>query len=119
MERSREAIQRITDQHPLHFAPPGGFYNDAVQRIAADLGYRYFRTMRWGYNRRFNATQMEVVPITGRWGNAFLISALRGKREWLLRTTHLSKAAIQRVLSPDAYDHLRGLVRATAARHRA
>jgi len=117
MEMSGEAIQRITGQHPLHFAPPGGFYNDAVQRIAVELGYRFFRTMRWGYNRRFKAMRLEVVPITGRWGDAFLISALRGKREWLLRTTHLSKAAIQCVLSPDAYDQLRGLVRATAARH--
>lgn len=119
LETSGAVIRGLTGQHPLHFAPPAGFYDAAVQRIARELGYGFFRTMRWGYNRRFDPMRMEVLPITGRWGDALLTAALRGKGEWFLRTTHFSKAVLQRTVSPAVYDRLRGLVRATGTLHRA
>ena|SRR5439155_1833333 len=91
VEDSCEIIYDITGELPHHFAPPGGYYNHEVQQTAQQAGYKFFRTMRWGYNRFFKPFQIEVVPMTNMLGSKFVECALHGKEEWLLKFMYLLK----------------------------
>jgi peptidoglycan/xylan/chitin deacetylase (PgdA/CDA1 family) len=95
LELSAMAIQKIVGQRPVHFAPPGGFYNCSVQEIAHGVGYSFFRTMDWGYNRLFNSTQIEVVPMTNALGTYFLKYALKGRLERTLKLTYHLKNGLR------------------------
>jgi peptidoglycan/xylan/chitin deacetylase (PgdA/CDA1 family) len=114
LERSAQVIHDLLGERPLHFAPPGGLYDGAVQRLAHAAGYRFFRTMRWGYNRRFEPMRIEVIPMTERWGELFLRHALADDLEWGLKLAYRLK---QSVRATEAQGKLRQqLRRATANR---
>jgi peptidoglycan/xylan/chitin deacetylase (PgdA/CDA1 family) len=91
LELSAMAIQKIVGQRPVHFAPPGGFYNRSVQEIAQRIGYSFCRTMDWGYNRLFDSMRIEIVPMTNVLGTYFLKHALNGRLERILKLTHHMK----------------------------
>jgi peptidoglycan/xylan/chitin deacetylase (PgdA/CDA1 family) len=85
MSGSAAFIEKVLGRRPLHFAPPGGLYNDTVQRLAQRAGYLSFRTMEWGYNRRLDPMRIEVVPMTERLGESFLKRALNCDSEWAFK----------------------------------
>src|SRR4051812_16130582 len=63
MEISRGILGQLTGAPPILFAPPGGFMDRRVQRMALEAGVRAIRTMRWGYNRRVDLTALQCVPL--------------------------------------------------------
>jgi peptidoglycan/xylan/chitin deacetylase (PgdA/CDA1 family) len=82
---SARILGEVTGERPIHFAPPGGLYSRIVVQEAHRAGYRFFRTMNWGYNRRLRPMAIAVVPMTNGAGMRFLESALRGRGEWTLK----------------------------------
>jgi peptidoglycan/xylan/chitin deacetylase (PgdA/CDA1 family) len=62
-ELSQNTLGELTGVRPVLFAPPGGYINSCVRRLAAEAGVRVIRTMRWGYNRKPNLTDLECIPI--------------------------------------------------------
>ena len=107
LELSAMAIQNVIGQPPVHFAPPGGFYNCSLQEIAQRVGYAYFRTMDWGYNRSFDPMRIEIVPMTDVLGTHFLKHALMGRLEWVLKTSYHLKNAMRTFLPTFGYQKFR------------
>jgi peptidoglycan/xylan/chitin deacetylase (PgdA/CDA1 family) len=63
MELSHKKLTELAGR-PMHwFAPPGGFFNANVRRVAGEFGVGAVRTMRWGYNRRLDLMALETVPL--------------------------------------------------------
>jgi peptidoglycan/xylan/chitin deacetylase (PgdA/CDA1 family) len=107
LELSAMAIQKIMGQRPVHFAPPGGFYNRSVQEIAQRVGYSFCRTMDWGYNRLFDSMRIEVIPMTNVLGNYFLSYAINGRLEWILKFTYYIKNVLRAFLHKSSYEKMR------------
>lgn len=63
ISKSQEILADITGAKPVTFVPPGGFMNECIRRVAAELGMRALRTMRWGYNQKLDLMALETVPI--------------------------------------------------------
>jgi peptidoglycan/xylan/chitin deacetylase (PgdA/CDA1 family) len=70
MEVSRAKLGELTGTAPLVFAPPGGFMDRRVQKVALETGVRAIRTMRWGYNRRVDLAALECIPLNRHSGKA-------------------------------------------------
>jgi peptidoglycan/xylan/chitin deacetylase (PgdA/CDA1 family) len=51
LENSREMLGQITGTAPEWFAAPGGYLDHRTFAAARAAGYRYVRTMNWGYAR--------------------------------------------------------------------
>ena len=110
LERSTELIASIGNGRPVFFAPPGGFCSDRIKRVAAENGYRFLRTMDWGYNRHLDFMNIQVLPMTGSLGGISLRMGLAQKAEFLMRTTFLMKNCLRGALSPRHYASLRGML---------
>lgn len=95
MEHSATVLQELLGKRPAHFAPPGGLYDPAIQDAAREGGYRFFRTMDWGYNRRLDPMRIEVVPMTNAWGLFFLKRALSDNAEWAFKLACRTKRIIR------------------------
>lgn len=98
MEQSYTIIESLTGVRPLHFAPPGGFYDRDVHDVARRIGYRFFRTMRWGYNSSFDPLQIEVIPVARILDQKLLQWILRGKGERVLHFFYGVKNMIRTVV---------------------
>ena len=99
MSDSAAVIENLLGRRPLHFAPPGGIYNETVQRMAQRAGYLSFRTMDWGYNRRLDRMRIEVVPMTERLGEPFLKRALNCDSEWAFKLAFRMKRGFRTLQS--------------------
>jgi peptidoglycan/xylan/chitin deacetylase (PgdA/CDA1 family) len=110
LELSAAAIQSLVGQRPIHFAPPGGFYNRSVQEAARQARYTCCRTMDWGYNRPLDPMRIEVVPMTGAWGFLFLKLALCRKGELALKILYHVKNGLRGAFIPSIYHTLRARV---------
>lgn len=110
LELSAMAIDNIVGRRPVHFAPPGGFYNRDVQRIAKQTRYVFFRTMDWGYNKVFDSTQIEVVPVAGSLGFYFLKCAFDDRLEGTLKFACKVKNLLRNSLSEARYNKSRALI---------
>jgi peptidoglycan/xylan/chitin deacetylase (PgdA/CDA1 family) len=107
LDRSAMAIQKIVGQRPVHFAPPGGFYNRSMQEIAQRVGYSFCRTMDWGYNRLFDPLRIEIVPMTNALGAYFLRHALSGRLERTLKFAYHMKNGLRAFLPKALYYKIR------------
>jgi peptidoglycan/xylan/chitin deacetylase (PgdA/CDA1 family) len=107
LDLSAMVIQKIVGQRPVHFAPPGGFYNRSVQAIAQRVGYSFCRTMDWGYNRLFDSMRIEIVPMTNTLGTYFLKHALNGRLERTLKFTYYVKNGLRAFLPKSSYCKIR------------
>jgi peptidoglycan/xylan/chitin deacetylase (PgdA/CDA1 family) len=110
LELSAMAIQNIIGQLPVHFAPPGGFYNRSVQEIAQRVGYSFCRTMDWGYNRLFDPMRIEIVPVTDALGTYFLKYALSGRLEQTLKFSYHLKNGLRTFLPSFSYHKFRARI---------
>jgi peptidoglycan/xylan/chitin deacetylase (PgdA/CDA1 family) len=63
LETSRRIISDITGTIPDFFAPPGGYTNSGLRRVAVECGIRSIRTMRWGYNHQLKPLALQTIPI--------------------------------------------------------
>ncbi len=107
LEISRRRIQEILGVAPLHFAPPGGLYRPRVLTISQEVGFRFFRTMKWGFNRRLNPQEIEVVPMVTPSSMLFLDWALSGRNELTLKVMYGLKRALRDTWSAKANRGLR------------
>jgi len=104
---SREMIAGIVGRAPLHFAPPGGLYPPTALQQAEEAGYRFFRTMKWGFNRTLDPVDIHVLPMEAPWSRRFLIWSLRGRSDLALRSMHGVKLGLRRALPDRIYRRLR------------
>jgi peptidoglycan/xylan/chitin deacetylase (PgdA/CDA1 family) len=102
LETSRWRIQEILGVAPLHFAPPGGLYRQRVLTISQEVGFRFFRTMKWGFNRRLNPEEIQVVPMVTPSSMLFLDWALSGRNERALKVMYGLKRALRQAGSVKA-----------------
>ena len=107
LHRSSILLQEILGEAPLHFAPPGGLYNGQVQEAAKNEGYRFFRTMDWGYNRSFDPIRMEVVPLFHGPSQLMLKAGLAGTGEPVLKTLFHLKNGLRKTGKGGIYQGLR------------
>jgi peptidoglycan/xylan/chitin deacetylase (PgdA/CDA1 family) len=98
-------IQDETGRAPWIFAPPGGYINSAVKTAALQSGMGVIRTMRWGYNRKPDLTQLETIPINGRTGPAQFQRILEGRQP---RHLYFAKEVIKAFVPTRVYERLRG-----------
>jgi peptidoglycan/xylan/chitin deacetylase (PgdA/CDA1 family) len=110
LERSTELIASISNERPVFFAPPGGFCSHRIKLVAAENGYRFLRTMDWGYNRHLDLLNIQVLPMTGSMGGVFLRMGLAQESEFLVRTTFRMKNCLRSALRPRCYAGLRGMI---------
>jgi peptidoglycan/xylan/chitin deacetylase (PgdA/CDA1 family) len=110
LELSATAIQNVIGQRPIHFAPPGGFYNSTVERVAQEAGYSFCRTMDWGYNRVFNPMRIEGIPMIPTVGSYILKNAIQGRSEWKLKIVCSLKNGLRTSLSNSGYNKLRSTI---------
>jgi peptidoglycan/xylan/chitin deacetylase (PgdA/CDA1 family) len=104
---SRARIQSIVGSPPLHFAPPGGLYLPSALALSDQLGYRFFRSMKWGLNPAPAPREIRVVPMTAASSAVFLAWALHGRHDLALRLMHRCKVTLERALPEGAYRRLR------------
>ena len=50
LKKSKDDLEKISGQRITSFAPPGGWFNDAVIKAARDIGYQAFFSCEIGYN---------------------------------------------------------------------
>src|SRR5690349_17401730 len=100
MQLSIEQIQQLAGQQPRIFAPPGGFINGRVRRVALDSGVQVIRTMRWGYNKHPDLTALACVPV-----NRYMTERqFRNVLQFRSRAvTYTLKQAAKRVLPMSVY----------------
>ncbi len=107
IERSRFILTGILGEPPVHFAPPGGFYSAAVRDAARRLGFRFFRTSRWGYNRPVDFQRIEIIPVNGFVSGALLGRVLAGEGEIVLKTVYVVKQITKRFMRRMLYGSFR------------
>src|SRR5208282_5965625 len=63
MEISRRILGELSGSKAVMFAPVGGYLDRRVRAGALECGVQVIRTMRWGYNRRCDLTELECIPV--------------------------------------------------------
>lgn len=106
---SKKILENLLKIHIDHFAPPGGLYNDMVQKVAKELGFKFLRTMRWGYNKNFNPLAIEIIPMVPYWGDLFLSFALQNKYGLIFKSFFYLKKVLK-IISSRFYFYLRSKI---------
>jgi peptidoglycan/xylan/chitin deacetylase (PgdA/CDA1 family) len=104
---SQKIIAGLTGANSPAFVPPGGFVNDRVRAIAAELGVRVMRTMRWGYNEKPDLMALETIPINHYVTERKFLKVLTSRNKPLL---YAGKEALKRLIPLPAYERLRKLL---------
>ena len=105
-----EAVDRLatlTGTAPRLFAPPGGYTDARVRRIAAGLGLRAQRTMAWGLNQPPRLDALECLPINRRLSTERFGKILDGYGLGWLKSLYVGKQLLKRLLPMQAYARLR------------
>jgi peptidoglycan/xylan/chitin deacetylase (PgdA/CDA1 family) len=66
LEQSRDMLQQQVGHEIEWFAPPGGFVNERCVEAARKIGYRFVRTMRWGYASAVQIGELPSIPVLPR-----------------------------------------------------
>lgn len=101
---SQKIIFDLTGSNPVLFVPPGGFVNERIRKIGANLGVQVMRTMRWGYNRKLDLMALETVPINHYITDRKFLKQLESRNQPLLYT---GKEALKRLIPLPAYEWVR------------
>ncbi len=104
---SQKIIAGLTGSNSPAFVPPGGFVNDRVRTVAAELGVRIMRTMRWGYNKKLDLMALETVPINHYVTERKFLKVLTSRGKPLI---YAGKEALKRMVPLPAYERLRKFV---------
>lgn len=104
---SLEILRELGGRPVEFFAPPGGYVNERVRRIARELGLRAIRTMKWGLNTRLRLDDIECVPLSQRLPPARLARLLDGEGLAWMKTLYAAKEAVKSVVPLRAYERLR------------
>ncbi len=104
VERSRLELEQLLGKPPEFFAPPGGFCNKMVRRVAAEEGIRVLRTMRWGFNRKPDLMSLECVPVNKYFGARHWERFVQGRGRPYV---YALKELLKKYGSMVVYEHLR------------
>jgi peptidoglycan/xylan/chitin deacetylase (PgdA/CDA1 family) len=104
---SMEIIADVTGTPPVIFAPPGGYLNKRVQSVAARLGLRAIRTMKWGLNAKLDLSALECIPLNRHVTRAQFSEILNGRGLGWLKFLYLSKQFVKAIVPSHAYERLR------------
>ena len=107
LETSLGILRDVTGQPVEFFAPPGGFVDARVRRIAASLGLRVLRTMEWGFNKQLRLDALECIPLNRHITPARLARLLDGGSLGWLRALYWGKEGVKKLLPQEAYFRLR------------
>jgi hypothetical protein len=88
-------------------APPGGFFNPLIRRVAVETGLRVIRTMHWGHNRRPDFTALECIPINHFLTESDFRGILKGRNFPLV---YRAKQVAKRVVPGRVYETIRGVL---------
>jgi peptidoglycan/xylan/chitin deacetylase (PgdA/CDA1 family) len=93
-------------------APPGGFFDERVLEVAADVGYRVIRTMEWGYAAHPLEGRVPALPVLPSYDREGFVRLIEGRAP--LWRYHL-KRGLKSAVGEERYVRLRdvayGLVR--------
>jgi peptidoglycan/xylan/chitin deacetylase (PgdA/CDA1 family) len=103
---SRLALEDLAGRHVEWFAPPGGFYDGRTLATARDAGYRFTRTMDWGYAPDLASADalLPTVPILRTVSDRRLQDILAGEARF---RSFAVKQWARRILPARAYTRLR------------
>ena len=104
IEISRDMLNGIVGAAPLCFAPPGGFITPMIRRVALESGMRIIRTMRWGYNCRFDPASLECIPLNRYTSDSEFRRILQGRNKPFLYT---GKQFIKKLVPSRVYESVR------------
>lgn len=96
LDVSSQIIADCVGKRPTFFAPPGGFINARVYEHAFERGFRYVRTMRWGYNRDVASGTINVLPMDIFLSASFLRWGIGHRNEWLVTALYQVKEQMKR-----------------------
>ncbi|MEQ1861140.1 MAG: polysaccharide deacetylase family protein [Chthoniobacteraceae bacterium] len=103
-------LREITGREALWFAPPGGFTNRVVLNVAAELGLRAVRTMRWGRNETLRPHRLECLPLNHAIPPERFAKILDARGLAWLKALYLGKQMIKALLPMRAYESARATV---------
>jgi peptidoglycan/xylan/chitin deacetylase (PgdA/CDA1 family) len=108
MQLSRQTLGDLTGAQPRFFAPPGGYMNQRIRKVALESGVRVIRTTQWGFNPQPDFTALQCVQITRHFTeNEFRrLLEFRGRSALLYAAKEITK----KMIPSRAYESLRGLV---------
>lgn len=104
LEQSRDMLQQTIGRKVEWFAPPGGFVNERCVEAARTYGYRFVRTMRWGYASITQTGEIPCIPVLPRTGEESFGRIINGNASFY---GFQLKEATKRVLGDRAYVALR------------
>jgi peptidoglycan/xylan/chitin deacetylase (PgdA/CDA1 family) len=104
MRLSNTGLEKLTGARPSILAPPGGFINAQVRSLAVESGVKVIRTMRWGYNKKLDLTNLQCVPINSRTTEKNFNDALRFRS---MNLTYGLKETLKKILPMTVYQRVR------------
>jgi peptidoglycan/xylan/chitin deacetylase (PgdA/CDA1 family) len=107
LSESIERLAALTGAAPRLFAPPGGYTDARVRRIAAGLGLRAQRTMEWGLNQPPRLDSLQCLPLNRRFSAERLGKILDGLGLGWLKSLYVGKQLLKSLLPLRAYTQLR------------
>lgn len=111
---SRDKLANLAGYAIEWFAPPGGHYDSRSSRAAHEAGYRFFRTMDWGYAPPLQSVDarrtLPTVPILRNMSERRLEDVLHGRARF---PGFIVKQFARRMLPEDIYYRLRSWAMAT------
>jgi len=107
LELAQEHLGALVGKPPLFMAPPGGFFNPLIRRVAMESGLRVIRTMRWGYNQKPDLMALECVPVNRFLTKTEFCHILEGRN---MQFVYRAKEVAKRLMPGRLYEALRGFV---------
>lgn len=107
LQTSLHLLQEATHTAIKVLAPPGGFVDARVRRVAGELGLEVVRTMRWGLNDNTPMDDLECLPLNRKITPARFERLIDGRGLGWLRTVYVGKELLKKALPQEAYYHLR------------
>jgi peptidoglycan/xylan/chitin deacetylase (PgdA/CDA1 family) len=105
---SRDRLANIAGHAIEWFAPPGGHYDSRSPRAAHEAGYRFFRTMDWGYAPPLQFVDAQrilpTVPVLRNMSERRLEDVLHGRARF---PGFVIKQFARRILPESIYYRLR------------
>ena len=104
LEQSRDVLRQQAGREIEWFAPPGGFLDKRCIEAALRYGYRFVRTMRWGYATITQTGEISCVPVLPRIGEKRFDRIISGKASF---NGFRLKEAAKRLVGEQVYIALR------------
>ncbi len=107
LTESKQVLEQLTSRPVNWFAPPGGFWSDALVSAAASAGYEVVRTMDWGYSRHPVHGLTPVLPVLPTYDLRGFTNLLEGRAPiWKHRVKTVAKKIVGETLYVHARDGL-------------